>query len=78
MRGANGSLVVTQNSNFTVAIVVQLNLLGNRTARARVTAKLVEQCRHCEGSVVGTENLGSQTLHVAVQVLVELRGLQFC
>lgn len=74
--GANCTLMVAKDCNFTIAVVVQFDLLSNRATRPGVTLELVEQPRHGNGGIVGTEHLGSQTRHVAVQVLVQLRCLR--
>lgn len=62
MACGDGTLVVTQNGNLAIGIVVRLDLLRNSTRGLHI----LEKVAHGEGSVVGTENLGSQTTHVVL------------
>lgn len=63
--------MITQDGNPAVRIIIGLNLFWDGARRLH----LLEQVAHGEGGVVGTENLGGQTRHVVLQMLVEGRGL---
>jgi hypothetical protein len=70
---SNSTLVVAKNSDLSIAIIVELYFLLNRGV---VVPELLQKSRHCERSVISTEDLGTETRHVVCQVLVELSGLQ--
>lgn len=69
---SDSSLMVTKNGDPAVGVIVRLHLLCNVTRRLHV----LQQRGHSVGSVVGTEHLCSQSLHVGRQVLVEGGGLR--
>ena len=72
MTGTNGALVITKNGNLSVAVVVKLDLLLNADI---AIWEVFKERGHRERSVVGTEDLGTETGHVVCQVLVELSSL---
>jgi hypothetical protein len=69
---SHGTLVITQDGNFPVAVIVELDLLLNTNV---CSLELLQQSRHCERRVVGTEDFRTQTGHVVREVLVELPRL---
>lgn len=71
MRLADSLLMVTQDSNILVGLVVSRDLLLNSSILGRVLQLFLE----CPGSVVCSENLRSQTWHIASQMFVECRCL---
>jgi hypothetical protein len=70
---SHSTLVITQDSNFSVAVIVELDLLLNTSICG---LKLLQQSRHCEGRVEGTKDFRTQAIHVICEMLVELPGLQ--
>lgn len=67
---ANSSLVIAKNGDLTVTVIVKLHFLRDSAARAWIFPEFLEQLRHGVGRIVGTENLGSQPRHIAVEMLV--------
>lgn len=64
--------MVTKHGDETVGAVVVKDLVGDRGVLRRVLELLDERPR----GVVGTEDLGGQTLHVRREVLVDDLGLR--
>lgn len=76
MAGTNGTLVVAKNSDLTIAIIVELDFLRQCSSRTGIVANLTQQFRHSPRGIVCTEDLGSETIHIAVQMLVQLGSLE--
>ena len=76
MTGADGTLVVTEDGNLSIAVIVKLHLLGDTSVRSRVLGDLFQEVCLGPRCIVGTEDLGSQALHVVVQVFIQLRCLE--
>ena len=72
MASTNCTLVVTKDSNLSIAIVVKLDLLLNTDV---AVGELLQKCGHSERGVVCTEDLGTEARHVVGQVFVELASL---
>jgi hypothetical protein len=72
MASTDGTLMVTENSDLSVTVIVKLDFLLNADV---LCAEFFEKSRHGEGSIVGTEHLGTKTRHVVCQMLVKLAGL---
>lgn len=64
MLGTNSTFMVTKNGDLSVAIVVELDLLVDSGILVFGWIQLLEEIRHGVRSIVGTEDLGSQALHV--------------
>ena len=73
VRSADCAFMVAENSHFTVAIVVKFDLLLDSACG---WFELFEQSRHSVRCIVSTENFGTQTRHVVVEMLVELCSLE--
>jgi ABC-type cobalamin transport system ATPase subunit len=73
MRLGHCPLMVTQDGHHTICLVVRIEFLLKRSLLRRV---LVELLLEGDGSVVGTEDLGCETLHVRRQMLVQRGRLQ--
>ena len=69
---SHSTLVITQDSNFSIAVIVELHLLLNTSICG---LKLLQKSRHRERRVVGTKDFRTQASHVICEMLVELPGL---
>jgi O-acetyl-ADP-ribose deacetylase (regulator of RNase III) len=71
---ADGTLVITENGDSTIAVIVELDFLLKADARV---FELFEKGRHRVGSIVCTENFGTKARHIIRQMLIELCGLDW-
>jgi hypothetical protein len=53
MSRSHSTLVITQDGNFSIAVIVKLDLLLNTSI---CDLKLLQQSRHCERRVVSTKD----------------------
>lgn len=72
MSRSHSTLVITQDGNFSIAVIVELDLLLNTSV---CDLELFQQSRHCERRVVGTKDFRTQAGHVICEMLVKLPGL---
>lgn len=66
---ADGTLMVTKDSDISVGAVVGEQLLSDGAVLGCLLFQLILEC---ERRVVGTEHLGRQSLHQVLQMLVQL------
>jgi len=59
--------MVTQNSHLAIGLVVSIELL---LKRGILQALLVKQTLECDGGIVGTEDLGGQSLHLVIEMFI--------
>lgn len=72
MSSGHSTLVITQDSDFSIAVIVEFDLLLNTSI---CNLKLLKQSGHRERRVVGTKDFRTQAGHIICKMLVELPGL---
>lgn len=65
-------MMVTENGDHAVRMVIRIEFLLNCP---RLRRALIELLLEGDRGIIGTEHLRGETLHVGLQVLVELRRL---